>query len=93
MLAGARSTRAQEATPIPSSATAGEAVTFVLMDRATHRTSVDRGEPGSSIGDMLIWGPNALYDEANEVDTGATVQGVCVWFTIEGDCRRRLSAQ
>lgn len=59
---------------------------MVLVEHATNRTNVDSGEPGSSIGDMLIWGPNALFDEANTTDTGATVRGVCTWFNPDGDC-------
>lgn len=83
---GAFSSLAQEATPAPDTTMNGAPSTMVLVERATDRTYVDSGEPESSIGDMLIWGPNALYDEANEVDTGAVVHGVCVWFNVEGDC-------
>jgi hypothetical protein len=73
--------RAEIATP----ASAGNA-TLVLVEHADLVTEIDLGEPGSSVGDMLVWGPNALYDEANATDTGATTQGTCIAFNASGDC-------
>ena len=35
---------------------------------------------------MLVWGPNALYDEADVNDTGATTQGTCIAFNANSDC-------
>ena len=35
---------------------------------------------------MLVWGPDALYDEADVTDTGATTQGTCIAFNANGDC-------
>ncbi len=73
-------TDAQQATPVASG------VTLILIERADRVTEIDLGEPGPSVGDMLVWGPNALYDEADETDTGATTQGVCIAFNAESDC-------
>ena len=81
---GAGFVRAQDATPQASGV--GEPHTMVRVEHAIHRTTVDLGTPGPSIGDMLIWGPNPLYDEANVTDTGATDTGTCVWFDTAGDC-------
>jgi heme A synthase len=38
--------------------------TLILIEHADSVTEIDLGEPGPSTGDMLVWGPNALYDEA-----------------------------
>jgi hypothetical protein len=35
---------------------------------------------------MLVWGPNALYDGDNSIDTGATTQGTCIAFNAKADC-------
>lgn len=42
---------------------AGDA-TLILIEHADLVTEIDLGEPGASVGDMLVRGPNALYDEA-----------------------------
>lgn len=86
VLTGTFAVAAQEATPVPVPDADGGPVVFVLNDHATADTDVDLGEPGPSIGDMRIWGPSPLFDEANETDTGATSRGFCVWFTATGDC-------
>ena len=65
---------AQEATPIAAAATE----TFTLVEHAINVTVVDVGEPGPSAGDITVWGPDPLFDEANEVDTGALTQGSCL---------------
>lgn len=83
---GSTSAIAQEASPEPVPVADEGPITLLLVERAANRTTLDLGESGSSVGDLLVWGPNALYDEANEVDTGATTQGVCVWFNAVGDC-------
>jgi hypothetical protein len=44
-------------------AASGDA-TLILIEHADHVTEIDLGELGPSVGDMLVWGPNALYDEA-----------------------------
>jgi hypothetical protein len=59
---------------------------LTLVERAVRVTTVDLGTSGPSIGDMIVWGPDPLYDAANSVDTGATTQGVCVLFQVSGDC-------
>jgi hypothetical protein len=76
---------AQEGTPAAGSASTGTH-TMVLVERDEHHTVLDLGEPGSSVGDMLVWGPNALYDENNTTDTGAVSAGTCVAFTADFDC-------
>jgi hypothetical protein len=55
-----------------------------LVEHADLVTEIDLGEPGPSIGDMLVWGPNAFYDEADVNDTGATTQGTCIAFNHGG---------
>lgn len=75
-------TYAQMATPGTSATDA----TLILVEHADLVTEIDLGEPGPSIGDMLVWGPNALYDESDEGDTGATTQGACIAFTASSDC-------
>ena len=73
---------AQMATPgVPD-----RAATLILIEHADLVTEIDLGEPGSSVGDMLVWGPNALYDETDSTDTGATTQGTCIAFNAESDC-------
>ena len=59
---------------------------LVLVERAASVTNVDGGDPGPSAGDMIIWGPNALYDESNTNDTGATTQGACIALDATGQC-------
>jgi len=73
---------AQEATP----STVGDAdITMELVEHADLVTNIDQGEEGPSAGDLIIWGPNALFDEVDETDTGATTQGVCTAIT-SGEC-------
>jgi hypothetical protein len=74
-------TYAEMATP----ASASDA-TLLLIEHADLVTEIDLGEPGPSVGDMLVWGPNALYDEADAIDTGATTQGTCIAFDANADC-------
>lgn len=73
-------TSAQMATPATGPAT------LTLIEHADRVTEIDLGEPGPSIGDMLVWGPNALYDEADDSDTGATTQGTCIALNAASDC-------
>jgi hypothetical protein len=81
---GARAARtaAEMSSPI---AGAGDA-TLILIEHAALVTEIDLGQPGASVGDMLVWGPNALYDDANVNDTGATTQGTCIAFNANSDC-------
>ena len=62
------------------------AATLILIEHADLVTEIDLGEPGPSIGDMLVWGPDPLYDDANDNDTGATTQGTCIAFNEKSDC-------
>ena len=75
---------APEATP----AAAPDVVptTFVLVEHNDHETLIDLGAPGPSTGDLLIWGPNPLYDEADARDTGATSQGTCISLHTPDTC-------
>ncbi len=74
-------TYAEMATPAGASDAA-----LMLIEHADRVTEIDLGEPGPSVGDMLVWGPNALYDEADAIDTGATTQGTCIAFNTAADC-------
>jgi hypothetical protein len=80
---GARAARtsAEMSTPAAS----GDA-TLILIEHGDHVTEIDLGELGPSVGDMLVWGPNALYDDGNANDTGATTQGTCIAFNTTSDC-------
>jgi hypothetical protein len=79
---GARAAgNAEMSTPAAS----GDA-TLILIEHADHVTEIDLGELGPSVGDMLVWGPNALYDDGNANDTGATTQGTCIAFNTTSDC-------
>ncbi|MGE3798740.1 MAG: hypothetical protein AB7G88_12980 [Thermomicrobiales bacterium] len=59
---------------------------LILVEHATSVTTIDGGEPGPSAGDMIVWGPNALFDAADETDTGATTQGACITLDGSGQC-------
>ena len=69
-----------------STPAAGGDAALILIEHADLVTEIDLGELGPSVGDMLVWGPNALYDDANANDTGATTQGTCIAFTANADC-------
>ena len=70
--------RAQEATPATE--------TMVLIEHSGQDVITDWGNDGLSAGDVDIWGPNPLYDEANTTDTGATTQGTCTLLNPEFQC-------
>lgn len=59
---------------------------LVLIEHADRVTEIDLGESGPSIGDMIVWGPNVLYDESNAADTGAVTQGSCIAFDDAANC-------
>lgn len=88
LIAGAT---AQSATPQPGAATpvtapmTGAPVTLTLVERALHVTNIHRNATGVSLGDMIVWGPDPLYDATNTTDTGATTQGVCIVFDAASD--------
>jgi hypothetical protein len=81
LTAGPVAAHDDHATPVASSE---PDITLVLVEHAGQVTNVDQGEPGTSPSDLIVWGPNPLYDEA-DVDTGATTQGVCTAIH-SGDC-------
>ena len=64
----------------------GKATLLTLVERADRVTTIDLDESGPSAGDMIVWGPDPLYDAANVTDTGATSQGTCVTFGTDGAC-------
>ncbi|MEJ7900348.1 MAG: hypothetical protein WKF63_00765 [Thermomicrobiales bacterium] len=72
---------AQQATPV----TGDNALVFTLVERADNVTMVDLGDAGVSPGDLTVWGPDPLYDEANETDTGALTHGSCMALNTAGD--------
>jgi allene oxide cyclase len=74
---------AQEGTPLATAA--GEA-TLTLIEHNDSETVVDVGAPGTTVGDMRVWGPNPLYDASDASDTGARTQGVCVALNADFDC-------
>ena len=78
---GAANVVAQDATPVTDSGV----TTFTLVEHADNVTTVDVGDPGPSPGDLTVWGPDPLFDEANEVDTGALTHGSCQAINAEGD--------
>ena len=75
-------TLAQDATPVFANE---PDVSMVLVEHSDFVTNLDLGDEGPSAGDMIIWGPDPLYDETNTTDTGATTQGTCTAIA-SGDC-------
>jgi hypothetical protein len=76
---------AQEGTPATGSAATGTQ-TLVLVEHNEHHTTLDLGEPGTGVGDLLVWGPNPLYDDVNATDTGAVTAGTCTAINADFDC-------
>lgn len=81
-----------QAWPLPLMVTAREAtppaaaMTLRLVEHAVHLTDIDHGDPGPSVGDVQVWGPNPLYDQRDTTDSGATTQGVCTALNAAFDC-------
>ncbi len=73
---------ALQATPVAE----GIDAPLVLIEHADRVTEIDLGESGPSIGDMIVWGPNALYNATNAADTGAVTQGSCIAFDDSANC-------
>lgn len=71
---------------IAQPATPSATTTLKLVEHAVHLTTVDHGDPGPSVGDVQVWGPNPLYDEHDNADTGATTQGICTALNAAFDC-------
>jgi hypothetical protein len=59
---------------------------FIMIEHADNVTNHDLGETGPTPGDMIVWGPDPLYDEFDISDTGATTQGACTAVNSAGDC-------
>jgi hypothetical protein len=76
-------TAAQNATP---AAAEPGATTLVVNEHNLNMTDVDLGDSGPSAGDLRVWGPNPLFDEADATETGATSQGSCVSMDAEFTC-------
>lgn len=72
--------------PLAAQTAETASTTLTLVERSDNVNDIDLGEEGPSLGDMIVWGPDPLYDETNTTDTGATTQGVCVVFNVTGDC-------
>ncbi len=68
--------------PAPSDGTSE----LVLIEHADNLTTIDLGEPGSSAGDLQVWGPNPLFDVTDSMNTGATTQGSCIALNAAFDC-------
>jgi hypothetical protein len=75
---------AQDSNPGATPA-AGGSVSLTLVERSISVSTVDIGESGMTPGDVLVWGPDPLYDAANSTDTGATTQGSCLALNTAGD--------
>ena len=75
---------AQSATPVGG--TAGETSTLVFIEHNDAMTDILQDDAGAAAGDLRVWGPNALYDESNTTDTGATSQGTCIALNADFDC-------
>ena len=67
-------------------AAAAQGTTLVLVEHNNAMTDVEQGDAGAGAGDLRVWGPNPLFDEANATDTGATTQGSCVAMNAAFDC-------
>jgi len=74
--------RGESATPAANTGSQ----TIVLVEHADSVTQVDYGTSGPSAGDVMVWGPDPLYDAANVTDTGATTQGSCFALNADFDC-------
>jgi len=81
---GLASAIAQDSVPI-ATPEAGGSVSLTLVERAISVSTVDIGEIGMTPGDILVWGPDPLYDAKNVADTGATTQGSCLALNSAGD--------
>lgn len=90
---------AQDATPVAPAATpevpiatpnagvsTGAPVELILIDRSRNVNTVDFGNDGLTPGDLIVWGPDPLYDATNQEDTGSVTYGSCVMVNTDGDC-------
>lgn len=74
----AEPTEAPVSATVAATPTTGGAgtVTLVLIERATSDQTIDLGDEGDSVGDLLVFA-NDVYDEANENQVG-TDNGSCI---------------
>jgi hypothetical protein len=83
---------AQDATPevpiaTPDAVTASTApVELKLVDQSRNVNNVDFGNDGLTPGDMIVWGPDPLYNADDLQDTGSVTYGSCVMVNTDGDC-------
>lgn len=83
---------AQDATPevavgTPEAVTAsGAPVELKLVDQSRNVNNVDFGNDGLTPGDMIVWGPDPLYNADDLQDTGSVTYGSCVMVNTDGDC-------
>jgi hypothetical protein len=91
-LTGGGIARAQDATPevpvaTPEAVTASNApVELMLIDQSRNVNNVDFGNDGLTPGDMIVWGPDPLYNADDLQDTGSVTYGSCVMVNTDGDC-------
>ncbi len=83
---------AQDATPevpvaTPDAMTATTApVELILVDQSRNVNTVDFGNDGLTPGDLIVWGPDPLYNADDLQDTGSVTYGSCVMVNTDGDC-------
>ena len=85
LIAGASVSRTAAQSATPTAAESGM-TSMIVNEHNLNMTDVDLGDSGPSAGDLRVWGPNPLFDEANTTDTGATSQGSCVSMDAEFNC-------
>lgn len=84
--------RAQDATPevpvaTPDAGTATNApAELKLVDQSRNVNTVDYGNDGLTPGDLIVWGPDPLYNADDLQDTGSVTYGSCVMVNTDGDC-------
>ncbi len=89
---GASVAYAQDATPevpiaTPEAATGSNApVELKLVDQSRNVNDVDFGNDGLTPGDLIVWGPDPLYNADDLQDTGSVTYGSCVMVNTDGDC-------
>ncbi|MCO5222838.1 MAG: hypothetical protein M9947_14870 [Thermomicrobiales bacterium] len=83
---------AQDATPVvpvatPDAATASTApAQLILVDQSRNVNTVDFANDGLTPGDLIVWGPDPLFDADDLQDTGSVTYGSCVMVNTNGDC-------
>lgn len=84
--------RAQDATPevpvaTPEAVTSENApVELKLVDQSRNVNDVDFGNDGLTPGDLIVWGPDPLFNADDMQDTGSVTYGSCVMVNTDGDC-------